>query len=385
LAAELEGRRRQSLDRQLRPLPSVGKWIDVGGRRLLNLAGNDYLGLARHPRLVAAAQRALETHGTGSGASRLVAGSLDLHAKVEADFARFKHAEAALLFPTGYMANLGVLQALAQSSDDLIVQNKLNHASLIDAARRTSARVRTYPHRNLQKLERLLADHHQAADPAARRLVVSDSVFSMDGDTADLPQLCDICERHDAVLVVDEAHATGLLGSSGSGLVEASGMVGRVPVTISTASKALGGLGGVVSGSRPLIDTLINLARTLIYTTASPPAQVAAIGAAVEVVRTEPQRRQRLATLGHRLAEALTQRGWPHLVRSIATPIVPLHVGTAEAALSLERRLNDRGLLAVAIRPPTVPPGTARVRLSLRADLSDAELQQIIEAVGSPS
>ena len=239
--------------------------------------------------------------------------------------------------------------------------------------------MRTYPHGHHVKLERRLA----GASRYRRRFIVTDSVFSMDGDVADLPTLCDLADRHDATLVVDEAHGTGVLGATGAGLVEHQGVVGRVPVVISTASKALGSLGGIVTASCPVIDTLINHARGFIYSTAPPPAQAAAITAALGVLRDEPWRRERLAELSRRVRAELSAAGWPHLDTDVATPIVPLHVGTNDAALALAARLEARGLLAVAIRPPTVPPHTARVRLSLRADLTDDDLDHIITAVGS--
>ena len=470
LTADLARRRDDRLLRRLRTLPHPGRHVTVDGRRLLNLAGNDYLGLAEHPALKRAAIDAIERYGVGSGASRLVAGHLAPHAVCEAAFAAFKHADAALLFCTGYTANLAVLTALA-GPGDLILQDKLNHASLLDAARFSGATVRTYPHRNLDKLERLLnsprATHASnitpnspratdARDSAApphsprathargsaatshspratharesaatphspratharesaatlaprsgpamretprrepRRFIVTDSIFSMDGTAADLPALCDLADRHDATLIVDEAHATGVLGASGAGLIEHQGVTGRVPVVISTASKALGSLGGLVTASRPVIDTLVNHARAFVYSTSPPPAQAAAITAALAVVRDEPWRRQRLAHLSQRLRESLTAAGWPHLVgrasrpssEDIPTPILPLHTATPDAALALARRLEQRGVLAVAIRPPTVPPGTARVRLSLRADLTDLDLDHLLTAVGSPS
>ena len=359
-----------------------------GGPPLLNLAGNDYLALAQHPRLISAAVDAVHAHGTGAGASRLVSGTRPLHRQAEERFAAFKHAEAALLFPTGYAANLGLIAALARPGD-LIVQDKLNHASLLDATDAAAARgvhVRTVPHgpAGHGKLARLLADHARA-HPNARRLIVTDAVFSMDGDVADPAALCALADTHDACLILDEAHGTGLLGPSGAGLAEAAAVHRhpRLLATVSTASKALGGLGGVVTGPRALIDTLTNLARTFIYTTAPPPAQVAALIAALDVVRDEPQRRNRLRDLSTTLRTVLTRRGWPHLAPGPhVTPIVPLHVGAPEAALALAQKLEAHGILAIAIRPPTVPPNTARVRLSLRCDLTDVDLAKVIEAVG---
>ena len=388
LAAQLSARAEASLLRGLRVVASDGRFVTLAdGRRLLNLAGNDYLGLAQHPALIAAAVEATTRSGVGSGASRLVSGTTPLHAEVEARFAAFKHAEAALLFATGYTANLGLLTAVA-GPGDLIVQDRLNHASLIDAARQSGATVRTMPHgaAGRAKAARLLAAH-ATASRNARRFLVTDSVFSMDGDTADLPSLLELADRQNAHVIVDEAHATGVLGTTGGGLVEAQG-VGthrRLLAVVSTASKALGGLGGVVTGPRVLIDTLINRARPFIYTTAPPPAQVAALGAALDVVAREPARRERLAEVSTTLRTALTTRGWPNLLSGLhPTPIVPLHVGDSDAALDLARRLDAAGVLAVAIRPPTVPPGTARVRLGLRCDLTDAEVTRVIDAVGRP-
>ncbi len=349
----------------------------AGDRRpLVDLSSNDYLGLSSHPAVVAAAVAAMRRHGVGGGSSRLVAGGGPAHARLEASFADFKHAEAAVLLPTGYHANLALLGVLA-GPGDLVLQDKRNHASLLDAGKLCGATQRRYVHGDLGRLSKLLRCTGSAA---RRRIVVTDAVFSMDGDCADLPALLALCERHDAWLVVDEAHGTGVLGATGSGLAEHQGVQGKVHATVSTASKALGGLGGLVTGSRDLVDLLTNAARPLIYTTAAPPAVAAAIEAAVAVVRDEPHRRERLFAIGSRLRTALAAAGWP--VAMDPTPIVPLICGTNAAALALSARLRAAGFLAPAIRPPTVPPGTARVRLSLRCDLTDTEVERLIEAVG---
>lgn len=388
LERNLELRDRRSLRRRLLPLPHGGPRIRVDGRTLLNLASNDYLGLSEHPQLKARVMQAAHRLGVGSGASRLVCGHLDLHARVEASFADFKHAEAACLFPTGYMANLAVLAALA-APGDMVCLDKLDHASLIDAARASGAAVRTFPHLNYRKLARLL-DRHRAdaeddgGDRRPRRFIVTDSVFSMDGDTADLPVLCDLAARHDAILVVDEAHGTGVLGPTGAGLAEAQGVARRIDVTVSTASKAMGGLGGIVTAARTVIDTLVNHARPLIYTTAVPPAQAAAIGAAIEVIRDEPWRRDRLRALSLRVREHAAAAGFAQATAGTdghVTPIIPLVVGTPEAALALAEHLRGQGFFAPAIRPPTVPPGSSRVRLSLRADLADGDIDRLCEAI----
>lgn len=359
-----------------------GRLIDIDGQTLLNLASNDYLGLSTHPKLIDAAIKATRQFGVGSGASRLVAGTSPLHQHVEERFAAFKHAPACLLLPTGYTANLAVLTTLA-GPGDCVVLDKLVHASLIDAARASGAEVRTFPHLNLQRAEQLLQRH-----TTGRRLLVTDSVFSMDGDCADLPAFCDLSDRTNAVLIVDEAHGTGVLGDDGSGLASAQGVADRVytagagGVVISTASKALGSLGGLITASRPVIDLILNKARPFIYSTAVPPAQAAAINAAIDVVRDEPQLRQRLHDLSTRLRQTLAAQGWPVDTKHLATPIIPLIVGSEQAALALTQRLREQGIFAPAIRPPTVAPGSARVRLSLRADLSGDDIERVFHAVG---
>lgn len=400
LQADLDQLDRTAMRRRLRPLPAAGPYVEHAGRRLVNLASNDYLGLSQHPRLKQAAIDAIQALGTGATASRLVTGHLDLHEQTERAFAAFKHTPAALLLPTGYMANLAALTALA-GPGDLICLDKLNHASLIDAARATGAQVRSFPHLNYTKLQRLLANseiRNQKSEIARppRRFIVTDAIFSMDGDAADLPALCDLADRYDAIVLVDEAHATGLLGDTGAGLCEAQGVADRVHAVVSTASKGLGSLGGIVTASQPIIDTLINRARSLIYTTAVPPAQAAAIQAALEVIRDEPWRRQRVLAMSKQLRAALLEDGWaltpppqPQIqnpksdIRNAATPIIPLIVHTAERALHLADHLQNAGFLAVAIRPPTVPPNTARVRLSLRADLADDDLAQLRAALAA--
>ena len=364
--------------RELRDVDRCARVVMRGGRELVNLAGNDYLGLAGHRRLRDAVIDAATRLGVGSGASRLVTGHLTAHAALEDRFARFKHAEAALLLPTGYMANLAAITALA-GKGDLICLDKLDHASLIDAARASGATVRVYPHLDYEKLERLL---DRAGAGEGRRFIVTDSVFSMDGDCADLARLTAVRDRYAAVLMVDEAHGTGVLGETGSGLAERQGVAGAIDVTVSTASKALGGLGGVVSGARVMIDTLVNRARAFIYTTGAPPPQVAAIDAALDVVRDEPERRARVLALSGRLRGLLREAGWR--VSDDPTPIVPLVVGESEAAVALGARLEAAGFLIPAIRPPTVAAGTARLRVTLRADLRDEDVDRLVEVLGAP-
>ncbi len=356
----------------------------------LNLAGNDYLNLAHHPKLIAAARQASLDMGVAGGASRLVTGNLPIHGQLESAFTQLKHpndeAFASLLFPTGYMANLGLLTTLANEPDDLLLLDKLCHASLIDAARAAPATFRTFPHRDTDRAAALLERHRQQ-HPDALRFLVTDSVFSMDGDTADLPALCELADRYDATVITDDAHATGVLPAAGrgAGLAEAQGVADRVHLTVSTCSKALAGLGGVVTAPRPVIDTLVNEARPFIYTTAPPPAQAAATLAALEVVRDEPERREHLADLSLLLRDALQKHGWPLPNTQPVTPIIPLIVGDPDAAISLSDQLTAAGFRAVAIRPPTVAPNTARVRLSLHAGLTHDDIDRLLQAIPHPS
>ncbi len=370
--------------RQLTLTESAGRLARRHGRDLINLAGNDYLALADHPHLKQAAIHAVRRYGVGSGASRLVTGHQPLHAQVEQRFARFKHAQAALLCPSGFQANLAVVSALARKGD-LVCVDKLNHASLLDAAAASGATLRVFPHLHYAKLERLLHDHKSSPGPSAsppRRLILTDSVFSMDGDVADLRALCDLAQRYDALLIVDEAHGTGVLGQSGAGLCELQGVADRVDIVVSTASKALGGLGGIVTAPQLVIDALVNRARPFIYSTAVPPAQAAVIDAALDVLRDEPHRRLRLLELSARVRANLPPRfELPTPDPRPPTPIIPLIVGSSEAALALSAHLESQGILAPAIRPPTVPPGRARVRLSLRCDLTDQDVDRLLRAL----
>ncbi|HAI14756.1 MAG TPA: 8-amino-7-oxononanoate synthase [Phycisphaerales bacterium] len=376
LKKDLDQRQSLSLYRQLIASEQHGPTLVRDGRKLLNLAGNDYLGLGSHPDIKAAAINAIQNQGIGSGASKLVTGHSPQTTEMELEFAAFKHAQAALLFPTGYMANLGVITSLA-GDDDVILIDKLTHASLIDAARSSSATVRVFPHGNMDKLARLL-ERNKAC---RRRLIVTDSVFSMDGDVADLPAICDLAKQYDAITIVDEAHGTGVLGEHGSGLCELQNVQQQIDVVISTASKAMGSLGGIVTANRIIIDTLINNARSLIYTTAPPPSQVASIQAAIKVIKLEPWRRQRVTAMSKQVRDAVKELGYALPECDVPTPIIPLITGSAEAAVQLSEHLNKHGIHAPAIRPPTVAPNSSRVRISLRCDLTDEHVSQLMDAL----
>ncbi len=370
---ELAHVRAAGLWRELRRIEgAVDTWVTVDGVRALLLCSNNYLGLANHPALAAAAARAAAAYGVGAGASRLISGSLAIHRDLEARLARFKHTEAAVLFPTGYHANVGVITTLVRRGD-AVFSDRLNHASIIDGCRLSGADVHVYPHADAGALAALLTRH-----PAPRRLVVTDSVFSMDGDHAPLGEICEVAAAHEAMVMVDEAHATGITGATGAGLVEALGLGDAVTVQMGTLGKALGVAGAFVAGSRALVDLLVNRARSLIYTTALPPPVVAAVDAALDVVEREPERRRRLAALSATLRERL--RGLGFEIPPGEGPIVPVLAGSSERALAWSRGLLERGVFVQAIRPPTVPDGTARLRATLMATHSDDDVAHAVAA-----
>jgi 8-amino-7-oxononanoate synthase len=375
LAQELEILASQDLRRGLTEVEEIlpGGRVRVAGRILLNLSSNDYLGLSQEPRIIAAAREAAARWGVGAGASRLVVGHLALHEEVEARLAAFKGTEAAVIFSTGYMANLGVISALMGPSDTVLC-DKLNHASIYDGIRLSGANLVRFPHRDMNRLEALL----QKANPG-RRLIVTDSVFSVDGDLAPLQEMVELKDRYGAMLMVDEAHATGVLGPQGAGLAAALGLTHRVEVHMGTSSKALGSLGGYVAGDRRLIDYLYNRARSFIYSTAMPPPVLGAIAGALDLVVREPDRRTYLLEQAEEFRGVLAQGGFDTL--GSETQIVPVLVGENARTLEMSARLRERGLMAVALRPPTVPPGRARVRFSLSAAHSREDLAAARETI----
>jgi 8-amino-7-oxononanoate synthase len=375
LARELENLTSQDLRRSLTTVEEAlpGGRVRVDGRVLLNLSSNDYLGLSQEPRLIAAVREAAARWGVGAGASRLVVGHLALHEEVEARLAEFKGTEAAVIFSTGYMANLGTISALVGPGDTVFC-DRLNHASIYDGIKLSGAGLARFPHRDLDRLEALL---QKAGN--GRRLIVTDSIFSVDGDLAPLKDLVELKDRYGACLIIDEAHATGVLGPRGAGLAAALGLTQRVEVHMGTFSKALGSLGGFVAGDRRLIDYLHNRARSFIYSTAMPPPVLGAIAAALDIVTQEPERRRYLLTEAEKFRHTLTQAGFDIL--GSETQIVPVLVGENGPTLRLAARLRERGLMAVALRPPTVPPGRSRVRFSLSAAHTSEDLAAARQAI----
>jgi len=362
---------RRGLLRLLEPLGSPqGPVVRIGGQSLLSFSSNDYLGLAADPRIRRAFAAGLERWGVGSGASRLVVGDTDAHRRLEARLAAFEGTEAALIFNGGYPANLGLVQALV-GRGDLVVSDALNHASLVDGCRLSRAEVAVVTHGDVAAVDR------QLARPGfGRRLVVTDAVFSMDGDSAPLEQLADVCARAGAALLVDEAHATGVLGARGSGLCEATGI--RPDVRMGTLGKALGGFGAYAATTRAVADLLVNRARSVVFSTTLPPALCEAMVVAVDLLEHDPELRPRLWRNIRRFVEGLRSLGLPAEQRSA---IVPVILGTPERALRASAFLRERGLLVKPIRPPTVPEGTSRLRFALSAGHTEAHVDRALQAL----
>jgi len=370
---DLDALSRQGLRRALEPLSSPqGPEVVAGGQRLVSFSSNDYLGLAGDPRLARAAARAMESLGVGAGASRLVVGDTDAHHALERAAAALMGAEAARAFNSGYAANAGILQALC-GPEDVVFSDALNHASLVDGCRLSRAKVAVYPHADAGALERLLA-----ASGGRRRVVCTDAVFSMDGDCAPLRELAEVCRRHRAALVVDEAHALGVLGAAGRGLCEALGV--EVDVRMATLGKALGAFGAFAVGSAEVVELLMNRARTFVFSTALPAAVCAAGEEAISVMRAEPGLREALWRNIRRMAAGLRSLGVPAEARSA---IFPLVLGEPERALEVAAQLRARGVLVKAIRPPTVPEGTSRLRFAVTAAHSEAQIDRALEALAA--
>lgn len=373
-AAELNARHEAGLNRTRRLVrgPQQPSLI-ADDTSLLAFCSNDYLGLASHPEVCAALTAAVSDAGVGGAASHLICGHHDYHHQLEQRLADLTGRSAALFFSTGYMANLGVISALV-GRGDTVFSDRLNHASIIDGCLLSRARIQRYPHNDMDHL----AD--RLAATSGHKLVVTDGVFSMDGDMAPLRELAALCREHDALLLVDDAHGLGVLGERGAGSLEHLGLSEQeVPLLIGTLGKAVGTSGAFVAGSQLLIDYLVQKARTYIYTTAMPPAVAKATCAALDLVEQGLARRRHLVHLIRRFREETQALGY-QLMPS-ATPIQPIMVGDNWTALELSRQLEDRGLLVTAIRPPTVPEGQARLRVTLSAAHTDADLDRLLTAL----
>lgn len=363
---------KRNLNRTLVPIDSEQSTIlKQDGKSFLHFSSNNYLGLTHHPNLKSAAISTTEQWGVGGGASRLVSGNSRRYVDLEACIARFKQTESALVFPSGYAANIGSIGTLVQKND-LILADRLCHASLIDGARLSGATLRIYRHKDTEQLAKLL----QKRSARVKTLILTDGVFSMDGDISPLPELLRIAEEHDAVVYLDDAHATGVLGPHGRGTCDHFGLSNSRIVQMGTLSKALGSLGGFIASDRSLIDYLVNKARSFIYTTALPPSVLAASIAGFDLIKKTPEIRKQLWHHTIRVRKQLNELGFNTC--GSETPIIPILIGKTETALAFSRKLLEDGIYIPAIRPPTVPDGTSRLRISLMATHTDEQIQYLL-------
>ena len=375
LQAKLDQRHQQFLYRHRTHVASgCDAVLQVDGKSLINFCSNDYLGLAGHPDIAAALKAGVDQYGTGSGASHLISGHSTAHQHLEEQLAAFTGRPRALLFSTGYMANLGVINALV-NRHDLVLEDQLNHASLLDGGHLSRADYKRYKHNNMQQLDYLLEQ-----STASRKLIVTDGVFSMDGDLALLPEMSAVAAQHSGWLMVDDAHGVGVLGATGAGIVEQQGLtVEQVPILMGTLGKSFGTFGAFVAGSEALIETLIQFARTYIYTTALPPAIAAASSASLQLVRREHWRREHLQQLIQRFRDGAQQQGLQ--LMDSQTPIQPLLINNDQLVMEVNQQLRSRGFMVGAIRPPTVPAGSGRLRITLSASHSNQQIDQLLDAL----
>ncbi|MBI4353055.1 MAG: 8-amino-7-oxononanoate synthase [Candidatus Omnitrophica bacterium] len=377
----------QELERELRDLEGRGlyrslasissadaRFVRLSGKTCLNFSSNNYLALTTDPFLLKKIKEALRAWGSGSGASRLLSGNLEIHAELERALSSFKGEESALVFSSGYLAGLGAVTALAKEGD-LVLLDRLDHASLVDAARLSRAKLWVYPHKDVSELGRLLG----RSSGFRRKLVITDAYFSMDGDVAPLDSLLEVCRAHGAVLMTDEAHSTGVFGKEGSGLTERFGLAGHVDVVMGTLSKSLGSVGGFIAGKRPLRDYLINRAREFIYTTAPSPLASAAALAALRLIERKPGIRKKLWENVSFLRESLRELGFDS--GDSEGPVIPLFLGETRRTLELQGFLKKEKIYAPAIRPPTVPKGGDRIRFSVTAGHEREDLEHLVRVL----
>lgn len=380
LAEELDKLREQKLFRYPKVLEGRQEAVATfDGKRVINLSSNNYLGLTTHPRMIAAAKKAVEEYGVGSGAVRTIAGTMSMHEELERKIARFKHTEAALVFQSGFTANAGTVAAIL-GREDLIVSDELNHASIIDGCRLSRATIKVFPHRDVAAMQKIL---EESKGQYRRTLVVTDGVFSMDGDIAPLPEIVKVAKQYGAIVMVDDAHASGVLGRNGRGTVDHFGLHGQVDIQVGTLSKAIGVLGGYVAGSKTLIDFLIHRGRPFLFSTSHPPAVTAACLEAFDILEEEPELIDRLWENTRFFKKGLEELGFNTGISE--TPITPVIVGEGAKAMELSDRLFLNGVFAQGIAYPTVPEGKARVRTIVTAAHTKEDLQtalDVFEKVG---
>jgi len=377
ISNELKKIKESGLYRELNILEGAqGPHVKIKGRTYISFCSNNYLGLANHPEVVKAVEDAVGKYGWGAGASRLVSGNTELHQALEDEISKFKKKEAAIVFPTGYMANIGTICSLV-SSGDLVICDRLNHASIIDGCRLSGATFRVYPHRDIGKLENIL----KKSTGYPRKLIVTDTVFSMDGDLAPLPDIVRIAHEYSAMVMVDEAHGTGVFGENGRGGVEHFNLDKKVNIIMGTLSKAVGSLGGFVTGNSDLISYLRNKARTFMYTTALPPAVCAASIAGIKLIQRDHSLRESLWRNVHYVKERLKLLNLN--VTSLESPIIPIIIGNAKKAVDVSGFLFESGILIPAIRPPTVPDESSRLRVTIMATHTRADLDKLLDILKS--
>jgi len=373
LEEELTILKRQGLYRELRCVYSAqGPTVDIDGKEVILFSSNNYLGLSTHPEIIKAQKDALERFGAGACASRLISGNIHLYEELEKTLADFKHTESSLVFPTGYMANIGTISAMV-GDGDLVICDKLNHASIIDGCRLSGARLRVYPHKDLERLKQLLKKELSFK----KRLIITDGVFSMDGDIAPLPDIVEIAKSFGAFVMVDDAHATGVLGENGRGTCEYFGIKDGIDIQMGTFSKAFGCLGGYIAGSKALIDYIRNKARSFIYTTALPPSIIAGCIKAIEIVKKDETLRKNLWKNVERFKTSINAIGLDTMATE--TQIIPIFTGDINSTIKASQLLFESGIYVPGIRPPTVPKNKCRLRVSIMATHSDIHIDKAIE------
>jgi 8-amino-7-oxononanoate synthase len=375
LHQELEIARSNGLFRELKIISSAPeKEIVFNGKIYLNFSSNNYLNLATDPEVKKDAIEAIQKYGAGGTSSRLIAGTLDIHLQLEQKLSSFKHTQSALVFPTGFQTNVGVISTLVKDGD-CIIMDRLNHASLWDGAKLSGARIFVYPHKDLSGLEKVL----KRVKEYRRKLIVTDTVFSMDGDLAPLKEIVLLAKKYDAWTFVDEAHATGIFGKNGSGLCEYFGVEKDVDVIMGTLSKAMGSQGGFVCGKKELIDYMVNFCRSFIYTTSLSPSSCAAALKSIELIEKEPERRKKLLSLSQKFREDLKRKGFD--TGASESQIIPLMAGSVEKATGLSKRFFENGIFAPAIRPPTVPDNECRIRFSLTSGHTEDDVRKVLQVL----
>ena len=351
--------------------------VSIDGKEVILLSSNNYLGLAFHPKLKEAAASALREYGTGACASRLISGNMEIHEELEKKTAKFKGCQSAIVFSTGYMANIGVITSLA-GKGDLILSDELNHASIVDGCKLSGAVIRVYPHKNIEKLKEILSQCNESSSKGShkRTLIVTDGVFSMDGDITPLPEILDIAREEDALVMLDDAHATGVLGENGKGTAEHFGLADKNLIHMGTFSKALGSMGGYIAVSKVIIEYLRNNARPFIYSTALPPSVCASSIAAIDIIENEPLIRKRLWENITRFRKGLINLGYNTMESQ--TQIIPILIGDTSLTMKFATAIFQKGIYTPGIRPPTVPEGKSRIRTSLMASHTDEQIDKVL-------